>query len=348
MCTQTVVESGKKLCVLAGTALMLVGCQSAGDKPPTRFGSLPFPGVTSLFAAAEPANLAPHYYRSRLARPFEVEGDRGIVFTAKAGFVDISHARETLDWTRYVNLQLEHAPVDGETRTARFVFEKLDVAVTAPAELSEMQRIELAAATTYRLLAWHEISTWFGYSMVPFVSERRSSFTPDDLTAHAIGIRVAREVLRGSPDLATYERLSGERLEQEIAALEPLPADELAEFCSTLHGVWWSGTDSLVVDANMGLASGVKIPLVPDAVTRQPTPAEPLTWSGRDLGLVYSFSVRGGVARDVRAVIDTDVITSDEQLERLASHVAAELRQRRRFAWTDADADGDRSRWARR
>lgn len=325
--------------LLVVVAAGLSGCQAARQTPPTRFGSLPFPGVTSLFAAAEPERLAPHYYRPRYMRPFEAEGDRGIVYTKKAGFVDISHAREAMDWTRYVAIELADAPQRDGERTATFVFENVRVTVKTPGELTDEERIDAAAGLVYRLLVWHEVSTWLGYSLVPFVSERRSAFTPDDLTAHAIGVRVAREVLRAGPDLAMYEQRTGEALEREIAVLEPIDADALGEFCSTLEGVWWSGTECLVTDTNMGLRTGVKQPLVVDEGSREPVAGAALVWDARRGGLTYAMQVSGHVATDVRRELGTTTISSDVELERLVQSVGAAIAARRTFVWNDALAD---------
>ncbi len=324
------------------TALMLLaivggmgGCQTAHQKPPTRLGSLPFPGVTSLFAAAEPERLAPHYYRPRYMRLLEAEGDRGIVYTKQAGFVDISHAREAMDWTRYVAVQLANAPLSEDRRTVAFSFENVQVTVTTAAALSDDERIDVAAGVVYRLLVWHEVSTWLGYSMVPFVSERRSAFTPDDLTAHAIGVRVAKEVLREGPDLATYEQRTGEALERAIAQLEPMAADGLGAFCETLEGVWWSGVECLVTDINMGLRTGVKQPLIADEASRQPTAGAGIVWDALRSGLTYELQVRGSVAADVRAQLGTATISSDAQLEQLVRAVGDALAAKRTFAWSD-------------
>ncbi len=327
----------------AGTVLVLAGglagCQTSHQKPPTRLGSLPFPGVTSLFAAAEPERLAPHYYRPRYERLFEAEGDRGIVYTKRAGFVDISHARQAVDWTRYAAIQLADAPQRQGQRTATFVFENVQVTVTTAAALSDDDRIAVAAGITYRLLAWHEVSTWMGYSMVPFVSERRSAFTPDDLTAHAIGVRVARDVLRTGAELATYEQRTGDELERAIAALEPMEADALREFCSTLQGVWWSGTECLVADTNLGLRTGVKQPLVADETSREPVAAVGIVWDQQRTRLTYHFEVSGSVAAAVRAELGTTIISSDAELEQLVRAVGEALAARHTFAWSDELAD---------
>jgi hypothetical protein len=175
--------------------------------------------------------------------------------------------------------------------------------------------------------------------MVPFVSERRSAFTPDDLTAHAIGVRVARDVLQTGADLATYEQRTGDELELAIAALEPMEADALREFCSTLQGVWRSGTECLVADTNLGLRTGVKQPLVADETSREPVAGASIVWDQERTRLTYHFEVSGSVAAAVRAELGTTIISSDTELEQLVRAVGKALATRRTFAWSDELAD---------
>lgn len=326
-------------CVIFALIASVAGCRSGSDRPPTRFGSLPFPGAASLFAAAEPGRLAPHYYRPRYARPFHAEGDRGIVYTQKAGFVDISHAREAMDWTRYISMQLAAAPVNGNARTATFRFENLHVSVSTPAEASDHERIDVAAAITYRLLAWHEVSTWRGYSLVPFVSERRSAFTPDDLTAHAIGVRVAIDVLQYAHDLDTYERHAGAALERALAALEPLPPEEAQALCRRLEGVWWQGLECRVADTQMGLTSGVKYPLLVSSASAEPLAGEGIVWSCLRAPS-YRFVVKGSVSSWVRNSLGTREISSDAQLELLAEQAHHDLSRTRAYSWGDTPPMG--------
>ena len=107
-------------CVLA--LGLLSACASGPAEPRMRLGSLPFPGLFSLYATAEPGELGVHRYESWWDQTVRVgETSRGIMYTCRAGFVDLSHIRESMDWVRFMHdrvlERLEHpergfSPVD--------------------------------------------------------------------------------------------------------------------------------------------------------------------------------------------------------------------------------------------
>src|SRR5205085_1535201 len=76
------------------------GC--GGTPPPHgRMGGLPFPGPWTLYGAANPERLGHHRYDQGLIPLPPYETDRGLVYTCKAGFLDLAHTRTAIDWTRY-------------------------------------------------------------------------------------------------------------------------------------------------------------------------------------------------------------------------------------------------------
>src|SRR5690242_5672973 len=98
-------------------AIAAGGCDAPGT-PHDRLGALPFPGPLTLNATADPKNLGPHRYERSLLPFPPISTERGIVYTADAGFVDLAHCNETIDWTRYyaekVRALLERGASSGE------------------------------------------------------------------------------------------------------------------------------------------------------------------------------------------------------------------------------------------
>src|SRR5687768_2411742 len=79
----------------------LVGFGGCNGAPRGRLGALPYPGMTTLYATADPENLGRHRYGG-LPRLFERdEASRGIIYTARGGFLDVAHVRITVDRVRY-------------------------------------------------------------------------------------------------------------------------------------------------------------------------------------------------------------------------------------------------------
>src|SRR4051794_16399068 len=96
----TVVAAGVLCCLSCGCMPGVPG-MPGGSLPRDRLGCLPFPGLMTLYATADPARLGRHRYED-LPRLFqEDEAGRGIIYTERAGFVDLAHVRIAIDWTRY-------------------------------------------------------------------------------------------------------------------------------------------------------------------------------------------------------------------------------------------------------
>ena len=80
------------------------GCASSAGAPRMRLGSLPFPGVFSLYEEANPDDMGVHCAGTTLARIGQKgERERGTLYTRRAGFIDVSHMRESIDWVRSVS-----------------------------------------------------------------------------------------------------------------------------------------------------------------------------------------------------------------------------------------------------
>src|SRR5215212_6292895 len=108
--------SASRWAAAAVVALSLVagaGCASSAspvDEPPRdRMGSLPFPGTFTLYRIADADRLVQHRYE-RTPRLFrEDEGKHGIVYTTRAGFLDVGHIRITVDTVRYCSNHIREA-----------------------------------------------------------------------------------------------------------------------------------------------------------------------------------------------------------------------------------------------
>ncbi len=325
-------------CVLA----LLTGCASRSgiQAPRDRVGALPFPGLFSLYAAVNPSRVAPHQYRAWTARPFESEGDRGIVFTQRAGFLDMAHVRLAMDWSWYiaqviqseadkasVNLKQGEMLQDFEVSIA-YHDSTMQLRVKA-SEYSRQYAATLATAAAYRLLTWHEVATWYGYRTVPFVSERRSSFTVDDSMSHVVGIDLGHQLIHLTSDRATYDRLAGELLTQKLAELGAADEATTTRMCNAVEGTWWEGVEARLIDANAGLGSQHKRPLLPAANRLESfelgTPQAKADAALAGASPWYSIRVCGATANNVRRVLRRDCIESDEDFALLIDDVTRQM-----------------------
>src|SRR3954465_1613183 len=145
------------------------GCAESLEAPRDRLGALPFPGATTLYATADPAKLGRHRYE-RMPRAWGGdEKERGIIYTTRAGFLDLAHVRIAIDWTRFCTERVRGAMEQGQAELAvpgadNGVFH---VGLTYPegwAGLAEAERREAIDAAAprvgqrvaYLVLTWHE------------------------------------------------------------------------------------------------------------------------------------------------------------------------------------------------
>jgi hypothetical protein len=290
---------------LRGTSLALAlsclscfaGCASK-KMPPVprdRMGCLPFPGTFTLHTTADPSQLGQHRY-GRIPRLFEDdEKERGIIYTTRAGFLDLAHLRESIDWTRYETVRMRKAIAAGKKRVDLAGKDNALFRVTLnypkdwkriPKAEREMLIDELALRCGERLaflsMTWHEIITWFGHSLTSLIDERPSSFTWDDTTSHMVGIRVGARALRdrtpGSFDTAVTRALSAEL--KRLGAVTPEKTN-VAELM--VEGVWWTGSSPLKRQFPLGWADPVVYPwTVSDFPTAKKTTPVKLSLLGFD------------------------------------------------------------------
>src|SRR4051794_20958129 len=107
-------------CALFALAIAAVcaGCTSDSAIPRGRIGALPFPGMMTLYCTADPHHLGRHRY-AQAPRLFQTdEEERGIIYTARGGFLDVAHLRAAIDWTRYDTLQIRRALESNKTHLA--------------------------------------------------------------------------------------------------------------------------------------------------------------------------------------------------------------------------------------
>ncbi|HEX8911016.1 MAG TPA: DUF4056 domain-containing protein, partial [Humisphaera sp.] len=275
--------SGKRAAGLLVAVVALVVLATAGgcaavsfdECPRDRLGCLPFPGPLTLYATADPAHLGTHRYGSvpRLSADDEVE--RGIIYTARAGFLDLAHLRIAVDWTRFNTGKVRAAIDRGDAEVAvpgpdwAVLHVKLnyppDWSDMPPAERSRFAddaSLQLGKRLAYVMLTWHEVTTWFGYRAIFFVDERPSSFTYDDTVAHLVGLRVAERAIRdGTRD---FDHAVTAALDAELKRLGAATPEQTDAAARAVEGKWWANNLPLKRQAHVDWTESVVRPwLVP-------------------------------------------------------------------------------------
>ncbi|MHA7060237.1 DUF4056 domain-containing protein [Aquimarina sp. M1] len=149
---------------------------------------VPFISIDQVISVDD---LNEHHYMGKKS-----EGT-GTVYTHKGGFIDIGHLRDQIDWTRYLYTTILESRGKGEViLPLRNEAGRKTLYLNVPEQLTNSDGILLAGKITYDLSLWHEISTWFGASTIPFIPEKFSSFSVEDVYSNLLGIHVGMETLR--------------------------------------------------------------------------------------------------------------------------------------------------------
>jgi hypothetical protein len=261
---------------LATLSSLVAGCASSSatrdgemDRPPRdRLGSLPFPGTFTLYRVADIDRLGLHRYERppRLGR--EDEGRHGLIYTTRAGFLDVGHMRITIDHVRFCAErvrqalreqagQLELPTIEGSTFfvTLRYPLGWPEKGAETPADeaLADELAIRTGQRLAYLMMTWHEIVTWYGWSTVPGLSEQRSAFTWDDTMSHVIGLRVAGRALRDMSGAAFDEAVTRD-LREDLIDLGACSPQQTRAAVAAVDGVWYARGAPLKRQLDIGLS----------------------------------------------------------------------------------------------
>ncbi len=317
-----------------------------------RLGSIPFPGPFTLYAVADPNDLGQHSYEG------SERTSRGILYTARAGFVDLSHVRESMDIVKYAHDQIGAAMRRAETGScvvcavdwsdcdygvvfcAPEWWGALDAAereaIIEEAAIRQAQRLAIVIGT------WHEIGTWWGQETVPPFSEKNSALTWDDTTSHVIAAIVAGEALRDCP--TPWNEAVTRRLDDKLTELGVVDIDCEAKAVEAVHGRWWWAGVAIRRDLDTGIATNWKTPwLVPSLDCCPQASPQVLALPdladvrGRDLREAFQLHIqpeRWMVKRALGCDECPTVITSENQILSAVEHLRSAL-----YAEFGPDAD---------
>jgi hypothetical protein len=159
----------------------------------------------------------------------------GLVYACKAGYIDLTHLRDTADWTyeafRLVRKHLgagKFIQVKEEGGPRRLVFPKMDVS-----DLSKDDLLTISAMISYQNAVWHEIAT--GLNFVSF--QHMSAFSPEDNYSNYLGTFLAKKALKNyrSFNFGMTKELKAFLIEQDNKASK----EKVLNSLDSLKGVIW-------------------------------------------------------------------------------------------------------------
>lgn len=223
----------------------------------------------------------------------------GIVYTYKGGFIDLGHVRDQADWTAYIYTQiLAHQSVGEWTQKIGYEGGVKELKVDISKDLTEKDILQLAGKIAYDLSVWHEISTWFGASTIPFVPERYSSFSVEDAYSNLLGATLGMKALQS--DLP-YEEAMTELIAQTLKDLEVVQtAEETEAAMEMVREIWWSGKKTLpsrnvLIARELNVYPTIRPWLIPQEamkVNARSLTIPQMSHSGKDLSDFYQLSIK--------------------------------------------------------
>jgi len=219
--------------------------------PQMRMGTLLFPTLIWPLSIANPTNLGEHAYSLGPLPPLRLmETSRGLIYTRKAGFVDIAHIRNSIDLAYYAYRRLLPALKEERTHLVLVGAEPslYHVRITYPQwwqsqmpQLREKSTVllaqRMAQRMSYLMMTWHEIITWYGYRSTLIAGEKWSAFSCDDMYSHLLGTELAGAFL-DLPEVK-FEQAVTYALSDSLVELEAMEPEQTRHAVDLVEGVWW-------------------------------------------------------------------------------------------------------------
>ena len=163
----------------------------------------------------------------------------GTIYTNRGGFIDIGHVRDQMDWTRFLYTTILHHRGKGEVNLRlRKEAGRKTLKLNVPAEFDKGDCSLLAGKIAFDFSLWHEISTWFGASAIPFLPEKFSSFSVEDVYSNLLGIHIGMKTLLSEPH---FNEAATTILAKTLDSLAVVPSPkETYEAYDAVHNLWYS------------------------------------------------------------------------------------------------------------
>lgn len=271
-----------------------VGCNF--NAPKVRVGYLPTstPGISF----PDPNNLGTHSYQ------FSLFEKGGIVYTCKAGHIDIDHVRGSADATKYlISRTRETLMRRKEGFSFTFTMERSahQIKFSYPQNWDSLPKSEKESIAddisfavgpyiAFNATVWHEILTWFGVHFAGFEPEFNSAFSWEDVYSNLVGSRLGVEALKDPNH--SYNEAMTLAINRELKKLGVQSAKTAKDASEKMRGKWFTGNlivDTLRRNMDIGLDGFVTPVIVPGICEDEPLS---LPVPNLDVLSKYGFSIQ--------------------------------------------------------
>jgi hypothetical protein len=200
----------------------------------------------------------------------------GILYTRRGGFIDFGHLRDLVDWTAYIYNLAKKSQERGEIfLSLGFESGEKALMIKVPATEKEEDLVILAGRIAYDLSIWHEITSWFGASAVPLLSEKFSSFSLEDTFSNLLGTKIAAAAILS--DLP-YDEAVTAIIHQTLIDLEAVSSiEESYQVMESVREIWWTRKvplpgNGIMIQRKLGAYSTMSPLLAPGWESKNQTP----------------------------------------------------------------------------
>jgi hypothetical protein len=192
----------------------------------------------------------------------------GLLYTKSGGFIDVGHVRDQADWTMYLYSQILAIRNGGEFVT-KLAYEagKKSLVINTNDQLDSADCLLLAGKIAFDISLWHELSTWYGASAVPLISERFSSFSVEDVYSNLLGVFIGMEAIKSD---RPYNDAMTSMLYQTLDSLGAVTTEsETYLALEAVQGSWWNRdarlpSSKVTIQRDMEVHTIVRPWLIPD------------------------------------------------------------------------------------
>ncbi len=281
------------------TAAQLVR-EGLDASPRIRVGYLPTPTLGTVYSG--PEELGQHGYRPNLSER------NGLVYTCKAGHIDIGHSRKAADWTVFLAAKTFQKMMKNESEFSFRLYEPSQyfVHINYPENWKDMSRedkehiayevsVGLGRYFAFVGATWHEIITWFGFKSKGLEPEHPSAFTWEETFSNLFGTHIA--ILALSDTQHTFNEAITLAFDRELRKLNAQPGNVSRHASGTTRGPWFTGDFFFITmkkrNLDLGLDDGFVTPtLIPSVSECEGVEAQPFPVPNLEFLSEYGFSVK--------------------------------------------------------
>ncbi|ASJ98247.1 DUF4056 domain-containing protein [Shewanella marisflavi] len=236
-------------------------CCAFGDMQKVNLGSVPIP-FFRLRNVVGLEHIGPHKFASGIYHYTPSSSSalghgggesNGILYSAKGGFIDLAHVRDTADDTIGLffeilsNLGNDHRIELPAELGPRYIEMKAFDVLRLNDEQKWLVAAHLAARLAYFKAESHEIAQWHGYASFSGWPETISAYSLEDLYSNMLGAKITLNLIKQHKVLSEtdYNQNASLWLNATLKELGIVEKAESKAVLAAVDGIWWNSQEPI-------------------------------------------------------------------------------------------------------